>query len=360
MRHIPTTRTAVEHLKLEAKRLRNPKTSLTAAREQVARKTGYDSWKHVTVCAAATSASGPSASLPAVLEDFLAREIRDSRLDADVADALVRGLVFAFDIKDASNTSFDEDVLECDDVLPHVARDLLLSYLAEDDELRELSSDDLLQYSMEHLSNFRFFRFAGRRSGPTLNNAFADVLGRYFFRPEFVWLDGKGVDMHDVREVIVDGQVLYSSERLADGTVVARPMPPQAGSEVAEEGRQPRVVELLAEIFEIEEFEGLLDGSLVDVHNSETGRVFARSSSNESLGFEDNGNLNGFVLSRLTELLRALGASDSIMEADVEVNGLVFCLTLVVPPVSNGVWSIVVRTSVNAAAHMPVAARVRV
>lgn len=359
MRHIPTTRTAVENLKLEAKRLRSPKTSLTAAREQAARKAGYDSWKHVTVCAAATSASGPAASLPVALEDFLAQEIKDSQMDADTATALASGLVFAFDIKDASNTSFDDEVLECENVLPHVARDLLLSYLAEDEDLRELPPEDLLQYSMEHLSNFRFFRFAGQRSGTTLNDAFADVLGRYFFRPEFIWLDGKCIDMHDVREVVVDGQVLCSSERLSDGTVVASFKPLQARTDVADEGRRRRAVELLTEIFEIEEFEGLLDGSLVDVHNSETGRVFAKSSSNESLGFEDNGELNGFVLPRIAELLRALGAKDAVMEADVEVNGLVFRITLVVPPVSSGAWTIAARHSVSADAHASIKVRIR-
>ncbi|WP_423599967.1 hypothetical protein [Roseateles sp. MS654] len=55
MRHIPTTATAVEKLKLEAKRLsQTTDTSLTAARELVAKAAGYNDWKHVTCCATTT------------------------------------------------------------------------------------------------------------------------------------------------------------------------------------------------------------------------------------------------------------------------------------------------------------------
>lgn len=57
MRQICTTATAVEKLKHEAKRLRDETgTPLTSALELVARKAGYDHWKHVTSCASVTAA----------------------------------------------------------------------------------------------------------------------------------------------------------------------------------------------------------------------------------------------------------------------------------------------------------------
>lgn len=82
-----------------------------------------------------------------------------------MVEALNSGLVFAFDIKDTTNILFDVDVVECGEVLAHGARDLLLSYLAEHGVFRKLPPRDLLNYSTEHLCNFRFFRFAGNRSG---------------------------------------------------------------------------------------------------------------------------------------------------------------------------------------------------
>lgn len=71
MRHICTTATAVEKFKHEAKRLRDETgTPLTAALELVAKKAGYDHWKHVNSCAAVTAAERrTSSSLPMAAAD---------------------------------------------------------------------------------------------------------------------------------------------------------------------------------------------------------------------------------------------------------------------------------------------------
>lgn len=360
MRHIPTTRTAVERLKHEAKQLRNPRISLLAAREQAAKNAGYDSWKHVTVCFAATQAS-KQISLPDALERFLAAERENTPLDAKGAEALTHGIVFAMDVKDATNTRFDEDVVEFDEALPHLAADVLRGYLAAEREILELHDEDVLQYSVEHLSNYRFFRYAGLRCGTTLNDAFADVLGRHFFAPEFVWVDGKCHDMSAVENVTVDGQVLYSSGRNADGLTFATYRPLRgtvpAPIDPAPAGVQRRHAEkLLKEIFEIEELAGLLDGSVLAIYNSESGGVFGRLADGST--FSVNDRLDGYVASRLAELLRALGEVPAVQEADVEVNDTPFCLTLMVPPVvTRTAWTILARGEVSDEARRPIAAR---
>lgn len=362
MRHIPTTRTAVERLKQEAKRLRNAGISLLAAREQAAKAAGYEGWKHVTVCAAAMQAAN-QISLPDTLERFLADERQSTLLSTEAAVALTRGVVFAMDVKDATNTRFDEDVLEFDEALPYLAADVLRSYLAEDRELLDLHDDDLLQYSAEHLSNYRFFRYTGSRSGATLDDAFADVLGRHFFAPEFVWVDGKCHDMSAVENVTVDGQVLYSSGRNADGLTFATYRPLRGTTQVPIDsppgGAQRRHAEnLLKEIFQIEELAGLLDDTFIAVYNSESGRVFGELADGST--FPANDRLDGYVASRLTQLLRALGENPAVQEADVEVNGTPFCLTLLVPPVvTKTAWTISARSAVSDEAQRPIAARIR-
>lgn len=361
MRHIPTTRTAVERLKHEAKQLRNPRVSLLAAREQAAKNAGYDSWKHVSVCFTATQAS-KNIRLPDGVERFLAAERESTPLSSEGAEALTHGVVFAMDVKDATNARFEEDVLEFDAALPHLAADVLRSYLAEEREVLELHDDDVLQYSIEHLSNYRFFRYTGRRSGTTLNDAFADVLGRHFFAPEFVWVDGKCHDMSTVKNVTVDGEVLYSSGRNADGLTFAT-YRPLRGTGPASPGTAPVGVQrrhaekLLKEIFEIEDLAGLLDGSAIAIYNSDSGGVFGRLADGST--FSVNDRLDGYVASRLTELLRALGEVPAVQEADVEVNDTPFCLTLLVPPVvSRTAWTILARGEVSDEARRPIAARI--
>lgn len=66
MLHIPTTATAVEKLKREAKAYRNARgCSLTEALEAIAVQAGYRNWKHVTVCAEATPRVQLDSLLPA-------------------------------------------------------------------------------------------------------------------------------------------------------------------------------------------------------------------------------------------------------------------------------------------------------
>lgn len=79
MHHIPTTATAVEKLRLEAKSYRKANgCRFNEALEIIAVQAGYTSWKHVTVCAAATPRA-PDSLLPAHHRHLLTyAELRNS------------------------------------------------------------------------------------------------------------------------------------------------------------------------------------------------------------------------------------------------------------------------------------------
>lgn len=227
MNFIPTTATAAEKLKRLAKKQRKATgSSLAAALDAVAQVNGYANWKHVTVCIDQMPAAARTAPLPQALADFLAGNAKRYPPLAESERAFREGLVFAMDVKDADGKQLGADVVECEDLWPLAAADMWRILVhARDDETdsslaETLDTDELIQRAQEDLGNYRFFRYTGAAVPTSLDEAFSQVLGRYFFPPVYVWLASKFINMAEVPEVRVDGNVIYtSSPGGAAGTV---------------------------------------------------------------------------------------------------------------------------------------------
>lgn len=234
MNFIPTTATAAEKLKRLAKRQRKATgSSLAVALDAAAQASGYANWKHVTVCVDQTPAQAPP--LPVALSELLAVDAKQYPPLHESERAFRSGLVFAMDVKDADGLALGEDVVSCDDLRSLVAADVwrVLVHTRNDETGRSLAEslgpEELEQTAQEDFGNYRFFRFTGATVPSSLDEAFSQVLGRYFFPPEYVWLRGKFIDMASVPEVRVAGRVIYSSSaRRAAETVRAYRVPEPA------------------------------------------------------------------------------------------------------------------------------------
>jgi hypothetical protein len=218
MNFIPTTATAAEKLKHLAKKQRKATgSSLAVALDAVAQANGYANWKHVTVCVDQAPAVARIAPLPQGLADLLADDVKRYPPLSASELAFREGLVFAMDAKDADGMPLGADVIECEDLWLLAAGDMwrILVHARDDETDRSLAesldAEELIQTVREDLGNYRFFRYTGTAIPTTLDEAFSQVLGRYFFPPVYVWLAGKFIDMAAVPEVRVDGKVIYAS-----------------------------------------------------------------------------------------------------------------------------------------------------
>lgn len=225
MKHIPTTSTAVEKLKRNAKNLRkDTKTSLAVAQDTIAKMAGYDNWKHVTVCMEQTkSLPKQNSRLPQVLADFLAQSIKDAPPSPATVDAMNNGLVFAMDVKDAERLKLSASIIESESSWAIAATDIWKVLIhakdyEEDTSLADLQKDDeLLSTVQEDLLNYRFFQYVGSNVPTSLEKAYTDIFQHFFFPPVYVWLKGKFIDMQDPVEIKIDDKIIYRSTA---GTVV--------------------------------------------------------------------------------------------------------------------------------------------
>lgn len=359
MPHIRTTATAVEKLKAEAKGLsKTARILLTSAREQVARQAGYDNWKHVTVCAAETLRAPWEVGLPRAIEAFLAEHLANNPSSPATAAALTTGLVFALDVKDAEGLRHPDGVRECEDAMPAVATDVARHYYSANDGFDGSDDDDVLMFCTDELSNYRFFRYAGPRSGASLNDAFADVLAGYFFPPEFVWLDGKFIAMSNVDEVKVGEKVVLKTHRAQDGALARSygHVEPVLASRAR--ARDPVAAEQLARaLFQDPVLLGLVDGRYVAAENSAGGGCFAKTSTGDRVCVDATEATSGAVLPVLYELLKQadLQPAPAAMQADVSINGTELCLSVVLPPVSEiASWSAIHRSAVKDSVRRPI------
>ncbi|WP_442782717.1 hypothetical protein [Collimonas fungivorans] len=236
MNFTPTTATAAEKLKRLAKNLRKQSgTSLAVALDSIAKTNGYASWKHVTQCLEKSKSHIAAATgLPHVLTSFLAEASKDESPSTDAIAAFQHGLVFAMDVKDADEEHLDDDLEECDEAWMLAAADIWRVFVnAKDDEsdtalVDRLDGEDLVIAAQENFVNYRLFRYTGTPVPTSLDDAFARVLRRFFFRPTHVWLKGKFIDMDDVREVRVDGKVVYSTTDVGQVEAVSLQLLPKA------------------------------------------------------------------------------------------------------------------------------------
>jgi len=223
LEHIPTTATAVQKLKRLAKnRRKSTGESLAAALDTVARESGYSSWKHVTVCQAATTPSERAPDpLAEAITSFLAEQRAAQPALPNTAQAMASGLVFAMDIKDAFEVrpESDPEIHACDDALAFLAGDIWSASVKRDledaegtgDLVKEREPDELLQEFIDFIGNYRFFRYSGEFVPKSLDDTFSTVFRGFFFPPSHVWISGTFFDMSDVSEVRRDGRVVFST-----------------------------------------------------------------------------------------------------------------------------------------------------
>lgn len=215
MPFISTTATAAEKLKREAKKLRKTTgTSLAVALDTVAKQQGYEHWKHVTICCEQKISLK---LLPDSLTDYLDRAAKHDPASVESQKAFAQGFVFAMDVKDAQDLSLDPEYVECDDGWYLAARDLWNGLIHFRDEetgttlLEEQPPEELLSTALDDLQNYSFFRYLGATTPASLEEAYKQIKQLSFFPPTHVWLSGKFIDISEVPEIRVDGQVVLSN-----------------------------------------------------------------------------------------------------------------------------------------------------
>lgn len=215
MQLIPTTATAVEKFKRQAKTLRKTTgTSLAVALDTVAKQGGYEHWKHVTLCLEQTKISKP---LPRILADYLEQVTVHDPASSATENAFAHGFVFAMDVKDALELSPAPEYIECQDGWYLAAKELwprLVSY--RDEEIgttlaETLEPEDLLETALEDLHNYRFYRFSDPIGPTTLEDAYKRISQLSFFPPTHIWLQGQFTDISEVPQIQVDGKVVLSN-----------------------------------------------------------------------------------------------------------------------------------------------------
>lgn len=215
MQFIPTTATAAEKLKRQAKTLRKTTgSSLAVALDAVAQQNGYDHWKHVTMCLEQTKSHKP---LPSVLGDYLLQAAERSTASPATQTAFAQGFVFAMDVKDAQDLSITPEYVECQDGWYLAANQLwpgLIHYRDEESgtTLAEtVDPHELLDIVQDDLQNYQFYRFQGPAAPLTLEEAYKHVSFMSFFPPTHIWLKGEFTDISEVPEIKVDGKVVHTT-----------------------------------------------------------------------------------------------------------------------------------------------------
>lgn len=235
MQIIPTTATAAEKLKRQAKTLRKTTgSSLAVALDAVAKENGYDHWKHVTLCLEQSKDHKP---VPSVLTDYLDQAAEQNPAAHATQAAFAQGFVFAMDMKDAQDLSLTLEYVECQDGWYLAAKELwpgLIHY--HDEEIgatlaETVEPTELLEIALDDLQNFQFYRYQGPARPATLEEAYKAVNKMSFFPPTHVWLKGKFTDISEVPQIKVDGAVVHTSVK--GGVVVAPPAAAPAPAQAA-------------------------------------------------------------------------------------------------------------------------------
>nr|WP_312987064.1 hypothetical protein [Comamonas koreensis] len=198
MRFIATTASAVENLKIQAKKGRkNSGTSLASALDFVAQQRGYDHWKHVTVCAAQTVKSKSSPMLPQWLAQSLDSAGRRAPALGDTEKAFTHGFIFAMDVIDAARLEMTGEFVECADAWYLVARNLwpiLIHYRRSESSktlLESMTSEELWPIALNDMQNYRFFRYMGKFVPTSLKQATQLLEVLTSCTPSHLWLRGK-------------------------------------------------------------------------------------------------------------------------------------------------------------------------
>ena len=208
MRFIAITATAVENLKLQAKKRRKSSgASLASVQDFVAQQSGYDHWKHVTVCAAQTVKTKSAPMLPQWLAQSLDSAGRRVPASSDTENAFAHGFIFAIDVIDAARLKPTGEFVECPDAWYLTARNLwpgLINYRRSESSktlLESKTNNDLWPIALNDLQNYRFFRYTGK-SVPTLLKQATQLLESLTScTPSHLWLNGNfsSIESDDAR-----------------------------------------------------------------------------------------------------------------------------------------------------------------
>ena len=227
MEFISTTATAAEKLKRLAKTLRKTSgTSLAVALDTIAKQHGYVHWKHVTVCVEQTASILLTKPLPDGLKRYLEQAGERHPASEDTQKAFAQGFVFAMDVKDAGELSQTDAYVECDDGWYIAAQDLWRDLVHYRDHetgttlLETQSLHELVNTALDDLQNYRFFRQVTGRTPQSLEEAYKLINEISFFPPSYIWINGKSINIGNVDEIRVDGEVVLSS---GPGSKVVRP-----------------------------------------------------------------------------------------------------------------------------------------
>lgn len=205
MKFIPTTATAVEKFKRLAKsRQSSTGEARHAALDAIAREHGYPNWHHVTICADKTAAR----TLPKCLLTILQAATQNEPARPESQQAFADGLVIAMDAKEADGVALTADWAPCDDGWYLAARDLWVKPIhCPDSETGETAGDEfddpqeLAEWAMDDLSNYRLFRYVGARAPADLTDASRQIRQVFFFPPHNIWLRGEFIDSAESTEV---------------------------------------------------------------------------------------------------------------------------------------------------------------
>jgi len=227
MNFLPTTATAVEKLKRQAKDLRRTTgTSLAVAQDAVAKQHGYMHWKHVTECLKRTPSHRHNRPLPKHLLDWLDRAAASDPAPDSTREAFDRGFVFAIDVKESENLTPHPEYIECEDGWHIAARQLWQSLVQKMDAdsvqsaFERLTPEGQLRTVLDALTNYRFFQYVGLHVPSSPENAFKHARSLTSCPPTHVWIKGRFVDVSELAEVRIDGQVDHSPN---PGTHTAMP-----------------------------------------------------------------------------------------------------------------------------------------
>ena len=123
------------------------------------------------------------------------------------------------DQKDASEQRPEEhdDIEECDEGIARACIDiwacLLIHLETEDgpDYLGQTDEEDVLEALMGLSDGIRYFRYTGHEKFEKLEDAWRGVFDRFFWAPDYAWVNGHFYDIPNLAKVVVGGVVKKSS-----------------------------------------------------------------------------------------------------------------------------------------------------
>lgn len=228
MNHLPQGDDLLRALKARARELQalslrsGLKTKYGAALEAASRELGFRDWNTASAHGKRTRTVAPPAigkprKLTAELLSILDDAAADDPASEDTRLAFERGFVFALDVKDAEQLRDLREFVPADDGWHIAARNTWIELVHEADFetgrtlLESLDAAGLQEVAMDDLQNYRLFRFSGTTVPATLSEAYALVSKISFFAPTDMWLGGEFINLSEVPEIRVDGQVVYST-----------------------------------------------------------------------------------------------------------------------------------------------------